>query len=122
MPLVGSDGNYVTQSVGGTPGFVSLAAVSAVSSGAVLNGIGAHNNHTMVVVSGAGVSGGVVALQGSLDNQSWFNLPGTATVTTSTANTIFAPVVITDCPVQFIRAAITTIITGGTISATVASG
>jgi hypothetical protein len=65
MPLLDSSGNYVTQSFAGTPGFVPLAAVSAVQFGAVLNGIGAHGNHTMVVTSGAGASSGSVQLHGS---------------------------------------------------------
>jgi hypothetical protein len=66
MPLLDSSGNYVTQSVAGTPGFVSLAAVSAVQFGAVLNGIGAHGNHT---TQGAGcpcsVGDGVALRQAS---------------------------------------------------------
>jgi hypothetical protein len=73
----------------------------------------------MVVTSGAGVSAGSVQLKGSLDGVNWFNL-GTA-VTTNAANTTFAPVVIANQPVRFLRADIATVITGGTVSATVAS-
>jgi hypothetical protein len=47
MPLVDASGNYVTQSVAGTPGFTSLAAVSAVQAGAVLNGLGCGTHSTL---------------------------------------------------------------------------
>lgn len=76
-------------------------------------------NHTLVVTSGAAVSAGAVQLQGSLDATNWFNLG--AAVTTNAASTTFTPIVVTNQPVRFLRATITTGITGGTISAVVAA-
>jgi hypothetical protein len=49
-------------------------------------------NHTLAVTSSAGVSAGAVQFQGSLDGVNWFNLG--SPVTTNTASTTFAPVMI----------------------------
>jgi hypothetical protein len=95
----------------------SLSAVSAAGSGAVLDAGDCMSDHTMVVTSSAGVTAGAVQLQGSLDGVNWFNL-GSA-VSTTTASTTFAPVVISNQPVRFLRANITTAITGGTVTAVV---
>jgi hypothetical protein len=40
-------------------------------------------------------------------------------VSTTTANTTFAPIVVSDQPVRYLRANITTLITGGTVTAVV---
>jgi len=69
----------------------------------------------MVVTSGPGVSAGTVQLQGSLDALNWYNL-GTA-VSTTTASTVFPPVVIQNQATRFLRANVTVAITGGVISA-----
>jgi hypothetical protein len=99
---------------------VSLTAQSALNTvGAVMDNGGCFSNHTMVVTSSAGVSAGAVQLAGSLDGTNWFNL-GSA-VSTSTASTTFAPVVISNQPVRYLRTQITTAITGGTVTAVVAS-
>lgn len=108
----------------GTSVLTSLSNVSAAGRGSVLQTAGsisatfatvARSNHTMVVVSGAGVSAGSVQLQGSLDTTNWFNL-GTA-VSTTTATTVFPPVFISNSACIAIAANIITPITGGTISA-----
>ena len=99
--------------------FTSMSAVSAVSNGTGVDGGICRLNHSMAVTTSAGVSAGVVQLQGSFDGTNWFNFPGTSSVTTNAATTTFAATV--TCPARFVRAAITTIITGGTITAVVAS-
>lgn len=75
--------------------------------------------HSLYVVSSAGVSAGVVTLEGSNDGgTTWFDT--TATVTTNAASTAFAAA-LANFPLQMVRAKITTGITGGTVSAYVAS-
>jgi len=71
----------------------------------------------MVVNSSAGVSAGSVQAQTSLDGVNWANA-GTA-VSTTTASTVFPPVVLTGTAFRYIRATVATAITGGTISASV---
>ena len=120
MAIYGPDGNLATECACGTAGFMSLNAQSAVGNGLALNGGVCRNYHTMVVTSSAGVSAGSVQLQGSLDGVNWFDL-GTA-VSTDAASETFAPVVVsTPQPVQYLRAVIATVITGGTVTALVAS-
>lgn len=96
----------------------SLTNVSAAGAGTVLDCIQPQLQQVMVVVSGNGVSAGAVQLQGSLDGSNWFNI-GSA-VTTSAADTISTPVTGT-IPCRYLRASITTAITGGTVSAWVAA-
>jgi hypothetical protein len=69
----------------------------------------------MVVTSSAGVSAGAVQLQGSLDGVNYFNMGNP--LTTNAANTTFPPVVVSNQPCRFLRAAVVTLITGGTVSA-----
>jgi hypothetical protein len=57
-------------------------------------------------------------LQGSNDNLNWFTT--TASITTNAASTVFAAALAT-FPFQFIRANCSTAITGGTVTAVVAS-
>lgn len=114
-------GNMVESVSTGTQGFTSLLNIGATGPGTAFDMINCRNNHTMVVTSGAGVSAGVVQLQGSLDGTNWFNMLGTSSVTTNAASTTFPPVHIVNSAVRFLRANITTIITGGTITAVVGS-
>lgn len=118
------DGTWamIGMSLTGPPPTLSLSNVSAVGPGATVDNHGVRSNHSLVVVSGAGVSGGVVALQGSQDGTNWFNFTPAVTITTSTASTVFPIATGTLTPVRLLRANITTVITGGTISAWVSSG
>jgi hypothetical protein len=100
--------------------FTSMSAVSAVSNGTGVDGGVMRLNHSMAVTTSAGVSAGVVQIQGSLDGTNWFNMPTTSSVTTNAASTTFL-VTPPACPARFVRAAITTTITGGTITAVVGS-
>jgi hypothetical protein len=97
--------------------YPSLGAASAVGPGTVLDAGGCLSNHAMVVTSSAGVTAGAVQLQGSLDGSTWFNMGNP--VSTTTANTTFTPIVVSDQPVRYLRANITTLITGGTVTAVV---
>lgn len=121
------DGTFAPTSmnVSGLVPLQSLTNVSTTGAGTVLDNTGVRNNHSMIVVSGAGVSAGTVLLEGSQDNVNWFNLLGAGIVSTNAANTIFGPLVpvttATLTPVRFLRARVSVAITGGTISAWVAS-
>ena len=102
----------------GSATLVSLGAVSALGAGAVLDNGAARSNHCLVVESSAGVTAGAVQLEGSLDNVNWYDLG--AAVSTDAASTVFPPVFVTGAT-RYLRAAITTAITGGTVSASVVS-
>jgi hypothetical protein len=101
----------------GLSGFTSLSGVSALGAGAAMDGGVCHANHTLVVTTSVGVTVGVVQLQGSLDGVTWFNLPGTSSVTTTTPST--TTTVAVNCAARMIRANVTTAITGGTVTAVV---
>lgn len=96
---------FTSQSAGGTNGAT------------VDNGV-ARSNHTLFVMTGAGVSAGVVTLQGSNDGVNWFST--TCIVTTIAATTPYAAA-LANFPFRYVRASITTVITGGTVTATTAS-
>jgi hypothetical protein len=122
MPFNTNDvgvGDEVPPVVTGLPAQISIGSQSTTGPGGTLDGGACRSNHTMVVSSSAGVSAGSVQLEGSLDGLSWFNMG--AAVSTITASTTFAPVVVSNQPVRFLRARVATAITGGTISALVAS-
>jgi hypothetical protein len=104
----------------GTLPVTSLTAASAVSNGVALSGGVVRMNHAMAVTTSVGVSAGVVQLQGSLDGTNWFNMPATSNVTTNAASTTFL-VTPPACPASLIRATITTLITGGTVTVVVGS-
>jgi hypothetical protein len=98
----------------------SLVAQSATSATpTVLDGLTTRTTAVMVVNSSAGVSAGSVQLMGSLDNVAFYNL-GTA-VSTTAASTVFPPVVTTTTPFRFLKAVISSTVTGGTINATLAA-
>ena len=97
-----------------------LAAASALNTAGVRDNGVAATYHTLFVVAGTGVSGGVVTLEISQDNVNWAGVPTPVTVTTSAPGTSIAVTVA--CPVQYLRAGISTAITGGTIDAWIASG
>lgn len=110
------DGTFTLSVATGTP---PLAAVTPLASGNFPSQDGGtvHGTAIMQVTSGTGVSAGAVQMQGSLDGVNWFNL-GAAT-NTNAASTVFAPVVVSGTAVRYVRASITTPITGGTVTAAV---
>lgn len=99
-----------------TPGQLSLPAGSTTGAGTALDNNGSCANHTLVTVASAGVAAGAVQLQGSIDNVNWANLGSPVTLTASTVQT--ASVV---AAFQFVRANVSTTVTGGTVAAWVAS-
>lgn len=104
-------------SVGGssTP-TTSLNAQSTVQNGTVLDSGSARTHNTIVVITSAGVSAGTVQIQVSQDNTNWFV---GASISTTAASTIYSTDVVG--AFRYARAAISVAITGGTITATLAS-
>jgi hypothetical protein len=74
----------------------------------------------MVVTTGAGVTAGTVNLEISQDGTNWGPTNTAVTVSTTAAGTVYVAN-ITNTPAQFVRARISVGITGGTVTATVAS-
>jgi hypothetical protein len=95
---------------------VSLTAQSSVQNGTALDGGVVRANAVIAVTTSAGVSAGAVQLQGSLDGVNFYNL-GSA-VSTTTASTTTA-VLVQNAYARYVRAAITTVITGGTVTVSV---
>lgn len=106
------------QGAAGTPAIASLTAV-ATGTGTVLDGGVLHTAPVLGVTAGAGVSAGVVLLEGSLDGTNWFSMGATNSVTTSAPGTT---VVQSSNTARFLRARITTPIVGGTVTALVGWG
>jgi hypothetical protein len=116
MAVSDSQANVIVQHTLGQAPAVSLSAVSSVGPGTALDGLVIRTTGVMVVTSSAGVSAGSVQAQTSVDGTNWVNA-GSA-VSTTTASTTFAPVVVTGA-FRYIRATVATAITGGTIGAVV---
>jgi hypothetical protein len=118
MSFIDSNNIAWQQYTQGLAPVVSLSGKSATSSvPAVLNGTAVRNAAIMVVQTSAGVSGGSVVFEGSLDNASWFAI-GSA-VTTSSASTVYT-VVETGVYARYVRSRIATTVSGGTVTSTVA--
>ncbi|MDE2102257.1 MAG: hypothetical protein KGL39_33740 [Patescibacteria group bacterium] len=96
-----------------------LTAQSALNTTGKFDGDIAHLYHTLTVISGAGVSAGVVGILVSPDGQHWF-APAANTVTTSAASTVYS-VTVGPIAARFAQADISTGITGGTVDAWIAA-
>jgi hypothetical protein len=94
---------------------VSLSTVSAVGTGTALDGAVVRPVAVMSTTASTGTTAGAVQLEGSLDRVNWFNL-GSAVSTTAAGTT---QTVVSSAYVRYVRAAITTAITGGTVTASV---
>lgn len=105
--------------VTGIPPLQSFAAQSAGgTNGTALDGGNVRSNHSLFVVASAGVTAGVITLQGSNDGGvTWFNT--SCTVTTNAAGAFASN--LQGFPFRYIRASITTAITGGTVTAYISS-
>jgi hypothetical protein len=82
-------------------------------------------NHSCYITIAGTLTAGLVALETSLDNVNWTGAAaqGGQAITAagfSTGTGVYV-LTLTGCPAQFVRAQITTTITGGTITAWVAS-
>jgi hypothetical protein len=93
---------------------VSLNALTAVGPGVVADFGSAKANVSMVFTATAGVGAGAVALEVSHDNSNWFRTGTPVTLVASTTGNI----AISGNAFRYARAAITTTVTGGTVSAT----
>jgi len=93
---------------------VSLSAVSAVGAGTALDGAVVRSTAVLAVTTSAGVTAGAVQLEGSLDGSHWFNLGSAQSTTTASTTT---QTVVSSAAARYVRAAITTAITGGTVTA-----
>lgn len=91
---------------------------AAIANGAALDNKSCRANHTLAALSSAGVTGGTMQLQGSLDGANWFNIG--AALNINAAATVFQ-VSAGATPARFIRAQITAGIVGGTVTALVGS-
>jgi hypothetical protein len=76
-------------------------------------------NHLAAVTVSSEVTGGEVALRGSLDSENWFVISTPETLNDTDASTT-VPITAT-AAVQFVRAAVATAIVGGTVSVLVVS-
>jgi hypothetical protein len=106
----------VNQYTQGVRPAVSLTAQSTVQNGSVLDGGVVRANAVISITTNGATTGGVVALQGSLDGVNFYALG--SPVTTSTGNTTTA-VLVQNAYARYVRAAITTAIVGGTVSVSV---
>jgi hypothetical protein len=93
---------------------ISLNALTAVGPGVVADFGSAKTSISMVHTTTAGISAGAVALEVSHDNSSWFRTATPVTLTASTTGNI----AIGSNAFRYARAAITTTVVGGTVSAT----
>jgi hypothetical protein len=93
--------------------------VSALGPGLALNGVCTHASHVLAVTSSAAVSAGAVQLQGSLDGVNWYNMLTTPLSIGSASTTFGANAA--NFPAVFVRANVTTAITGGTVTCSVSS-
>lgn len=108
-------GNALLVATGPLTAGTTLTAASGISSGTTIDYGCAKANVTLVIVASAGVSAGVVALEVSHDGTNWYRH--------TTASTVTAPgvtqVTMTGFAFRHCRGAITTAITGGTVTCTI---
>lgn len=103
------------------PGSVSIQSIPAGSSAtatvpAVLDNGVSKAWHSMAVNVSAGVASGAVTLELSHDGSIWFTSGSPPTLTASTVQTQTI-----NAPAQFVRARISTVVSGGTVGVSIAS-
>lgn len=99
------------------PAQLSLAAGTTTGNGTQLDNCGAAANHTLVTVTTAGIAAGTVQLQGSVDNINWANIGTAITLSASSVQTVS----VAGSPFLWVRAVVGTNVSGGTVTAWVAS-
>lgn len=107
---------------------MTVGAVTSIPAGStlvatvpvVLDNVACASNHTMVAIPAGTIAGGVVTIEMSLDGTNWFIPAGTSTITLATATV--AGINITGVA-RFLRANITTVVSGagGSVTVQVAS-
>ncbi|CAM5737129.1 hypothetical protein MAUB1S_01794 [Mycolicibacterium aubagnense] len=116
MAISDSSSNAIVQNTSGTVPALSIAAgTSAVGAGAPLDGGAVRTTAVMQVTAAGTPTAGAVQMMGSLDGAGWFNL-GSAQSITAAGTTV---TVVTNTATRYVRASVTTAITGGSVSATV---
>lgn len=93
---------------------VTINALTAAGPGLVVDFGSAKANISCVFATTAGITAGAVALEVSHDNITWFRTGSPVTLTASTVSNI----AISGNAFRYARGAITTTVTGGTVSAT----
>lgn len=93
---------------------VTLDALTAVGPGVIADFGSAKQNISFTFTATAGVGAGAVALEVSHDNSNWFRTGAPVTLVASTT----ANIAITGNAFRYARGAITTTVTGGTVSGT----
>ena len=117
MSIIDGNANAIVQNTYGLAPLVnSLLNVSAVGPGTALDGQITRANASATFTTSAGTTAGACQLFGSLDGVNYVALG--SPVTTATASTTFTQVV-QNCFMRYVRAQVTTTITGGTVSASV---
>jgi hypothetical protein len=106
-----------TTGIGPVQSLVGKSATSSVP--AVFDAGTVRPSATLVVTTSTGVSAGAVALSASMDSINWWLVPS-GSITTSAASTT-SQVTSTSAYARFFRAAVTTTVTGGTVTAWVAA-
>lgn len=101
-------------STGPATATITINALTAVGPGVVVDFGSGKANVSMVFTATAGVGAGAVALEVSHDNISWFRTGTPVTLVASTTGNI----AISSNAFRYARGAITTTVTGGTVSAT----
>ena len=109
-PLIGAG---LVVSTGALVATTTINALTAVGPGVVVDFGSGKANITFVYTATAGVSAGAVALEVSQDNVNWFRTGSPATLTASTTAAISVV-----GAYRYARGAITTTVTGGTVSGT----
>lgn len=107
-------GTALSATTGSETAVVTLNALTAVGPGVVVDFGSAKANVSFVFTATAGVSAGAVALEVSHDNSNWFRTGTPVTLTASTTGNI----AISSNAFRYARGAITTTVTGGTVSGT----
>jgi hypothetical protein len=116
MGFYASHGVSVAAYTTGVGPVESLTAQSATTATPVVLDAGTvRPDATLVATTSSGVSGGVVQLQASMDGANWWNV-SSSSITTSAASTT-SQVTSTGAYGRYFRAAITTAVTGGTVTA-----
>jgi hypothetical protein len=105
--------NQFLTSTGLESAFTTLSAVSAVSNGTTVDFASAKANITLAIVPSAGVAGGVVVLQCSQDSTSWVKVGADSAALAASTN---QQISVTGAW-RYARAAVTTIVSGGTVTA-----
>lgn len=117
MSYTDSLGNRIAVYSLGLAPAVSITGVSAVQSGTALDGLTVRQNAVLTVTTTAGVSAGTVVLQASNDGTNFYAVSDASVSTTAASTT--SSVVATNVFARHFRAAITTAVTDGTVTASV---